>query len=98
MAVYAIWESYFPPEATGAGQDVTERIWDDMCSYEGYLEHELLQDLDDPGHLFVVSRWESREHADRVLADYRGHPHAVEANGLVDRPRRRVVASKLPRR
>ena len=96
MAVYAIWESYFPPEVTGEGKDVTERIWDDMLGCEGYLGHELLQDVDDPGHLLVVSRWESRERADRVLADYRDHPHAVEANRLVDRPRRRVVASRLP--
>jgi heme-degrading monooxygenase HmoA len=97
MTVYAIWESYFPPEVTGEGQDVTERIWDDMTSCEGYLGHDLLQDVDDPGHLLVVSRWDNRERADRVLADYRDHPNAVEANRLVDRPRRRVVASRLPR-
>ncbi len=96
MAVYSIRESYFPPEATGDGQEVTERIWEDMTGFEGYLGHELLQDLDDPGHLLVVSRWDSRERADQVLAEYAGHPHAVEANRLVARPRRRLVAVKLP--
>jgi quinol monooxygenase YgiN len=95
MAVYSIWESQFPPEASAAGRAVTERIWQDMQDYEGYLGHELLQDLDDPGHLLVVSRWESREHADEVLAEYAGHPNAVEANRLASRPRRRFVAAGL---
>jgi quinol monooxygenase YgiN len=93
MAVYSIWESQFPQEASAAGRAVTERIWLDMQAYEGYVGHELLQDLDDPGHLLVVSRWESREHADQVLAEYAGHPNAVEANRLVSRPRRRFVAA-----
>ena len=74
---------------------MTERIWEDMLSFEGYLGHELLQDLDDPGHLLVVSRWASREHADRVLAEYAGSPHAAKANRLVATPRRRFVAVAL---
>jgi hypothetical protein len=41
----------------------------------------------------VVSRWESRERADQVLADYAGHPNAFEANRLVSSPRRRFVAA-----
>jgi quinol monooxygenase YgiN len=73
---------------------VTERIWDDMQSYEGYIGHELLHDLDDPGHLLVVSRWESREHADQVLAEYTCNPNALEANRLVASPRRRFLAVK----
>jgi len=96
MAVYSIWESYFPPEASGEGQEVTERIWEDMTGFEGYLGHELLQDLDDPRHLMVVSRWDSRESADRTLAQYADHPNAVEVNRLVTRPRRRFVAVNLP--
>jgi heme-degrading monooxygenase HmoA len=32
-----------------------------MTEYDGYLDRELLIDPDDPGHLLVVSRWESRE-------------------------------------
>lgn len=96
MAVYSIWESYFPPDATGSGQQVTQRIWEDMTGFEGYLGHELLTDLDDPGHLLVVSRWASRERADQVLAEYAGHPNAVEADRLVDRPRRRFLAIPVP--
>jgi len=60
MTVYSIWESRFPPEASAEGRAVTERIWQDMQACEDYVGHELLRDLDDPGHLLVVSRWESR--------------------------------------
>jgi quinol monooxygenase YgiN len=94
MAVYSIWESQFPPEASAAGRTVTERIWADMQGCDGYVGHELLHDLDDPGHLLVVSRWESRERADHVLAEYAGHPNALEANRLVSSPRRRFVATE----
>ncbi|MCW2908806.1 MAG: Antibiotic biosynthesis monooxygenase [Actinomycetia bacterium] len=96
MAIYSIWESYFPQEATRDGQEVTERIWEDMRDFEGYLGHELLADLDDPGHLLVVSRWDSQERADQVLAEYAGHPNAATANRLADRPRRRFIAARLP--
>lgn len=49
---------------------MTEAIWRDMQSFEGYLSHELLVDADDPGHLLVVSQWTSREHADETLRLY----------------------------
>ncbi|HUA03112.1 MAG TPA: hypothetical protein VMB27_04355 [Solirubrobacteraceae bacterium] len=52
MSVYSIWESRFPADTVGEGINVTKAIWRDMLSFEGYLEHELIQDLDDPGHLF----------------------------------------------
>ena len=96
MAVYSIWESYFPPMAATEGRMVTERIWADMTEFGGYLGHELLQDLDDPGHLLLVSRWSSQADADDALAEYAGHPNALQANRLVNRPRRRLLAVKLP--
>ena len=57
MPIYAIWESRFPAPRAAAGRAVTEAIWRDMTSCEGYVNHELLVDIDDPGHLLVVSRW-----------------------------------------
>lgn len=91
MPVYSVWESHFPPHAAGEGRAVTEQIWRDMTHFAGYLTHELIQDLDDPGHLLVVSQWTSRRHADEVLREYAPHPNAVRANQLVSRPRVRFV-------
>jgi heme-degrading monooxygenase HmoA len=95
MSTYAIWESQFPAEAASEGRRVTERIWADMRGCAGYLGHELLQDLDDPGHVLVVSRWSSRERADETLHDYADNPNAKAANRLVSQPRRRIVARSL---
>lgn len=95
MSIYSIWESRFPAEASEEGLHITEAIWEDMPSFEGYLDHELVRDLDDPGHLLVVSRWSSRERADAVLAEYAGHPNAQRANQLVTEPRRRFVGEAI---
>lgn len=71
---------------------MTEAIWRDMTGYDGYLDHELLIDADDPGHLLVISQWTTRERADATLRDYATDPDARAANHLVAEPRRRFVA------
>lgn len=93
MAVFSIWEFHFPPERAEEGLEVTRAIWEDMPGFEGYLDHEIVRDLDEPGHLIVVSRWESREAADETLELYRDNPNALRANELVSEPRRRVVGA-----
>jgi quinol monooxygenase YgiN len=95
MHVYSVWEFHYPAENVERGLAVAEAIWADMPGYDGYLSHEIVRDLDDPGHLMVISRWSSRERADAVLVEYAGHPNAREADRLVDRPRRRFVG-ELP--
>jgi quinol monooxygenase YgiN len=95
MPVLSIWESRFPPEHVRRGREVTDAIWRDMPRYSGYLRHVLIEELDDPGHLFVVSEWESREAADNVLADYADNPNARLANELVAEPRRRTLGRRL---
>jgi heme-degrading monooxygenase HmoA len=92
VPVYSIWESRFPAGSAEEGRAVTEAIWRDMQGCDGYLSHELLIDADDPGHLLVMSRWNSREQADETLRQYRDHPNAQAANRLAAEPRRRIVA------
>lgn len=97
MPVYAVWESRFPPEAADDGRAVTEAIWsEDMPRFAGYVGHELIEDLDDPGHLFVVGQWTSRERADEVVREYANHPNARRADALVSRPRTRFVGRPVP--
>jgi heme-degrading monooxygenase HmoA len=91
MPVFSIWESHFPVATAQQGKAITEAIWRDMVDFDGYVSHELVEDLDDPGHLLVVSRWSTRERADAVLREYRSHPNARRANELVSRPRERFV-------
>src|SRR5262245_54213109 len=95
MAVFSIWESRFPPESHTAGRQVTEAIWQDMQSYGGYLRHVIVEDLDDPGHLIVISEWQSRAAADTVLAEYAEHQNAKRANALAVQPRRRTVGRAI---
>jgi quinol monooxygenase YgiN len=94
MSVYSIWESRFPTGAVDEGVDATKAIWADMPSFDGYLEHELIEDLDQPGHLFVISRWTSREAAEAALV-YLSHPNAKRVERLVSEPRRRTVGAAL---
>jgi quinol monooxygenase YgiN len=94
VSIYSIWESRFPPEAAQAGVEATHAIWRDMPGFDGYLEHEVVQDLDQPGHLFVLSRWASREAAEAALV-YLSHPNARRVEALVSEPRRRTVAAAV---
>jgi quinol monooxygenase YgiN len=93
MSVYSIWESRFAAETAEEGIRVTQAIWQDMLSFDGYLAHELIQDLDHPGHLIVISRWASRGAADAAMS-YASHPNAKRADRLVSEPRRRTVGAK----
>jgi quinol monooxygenase YgiN len=93
MPLYSIWESWVPAERAAEGRAVTEAIWRDMPGFEGYVSHELLVDIDDPGHLLVVSQWASQEHADESLRCYATHPNARAADNLVTEPRRRTLAT-----
>jgi heme-degrading monooxygenase HmoA len=94
VSIYSIWESRFPPESAHEGVEATQAIWGDMPDFDGYLEHQVVQDLDQPGHLFVLSRWASREAAEAALV-YLSHPNAQRVERLVSEPRRRTVAAAV---
>ncbi|HEX3873772.1 MAG TPA: antibiotic biosynthesis monooxygenase [Solirubrobacteraceae bacterium] len=96
MPVYSVWESRFPPGAADEGRAITEAIWRDMAQFDGYLTHDLIEDVDDPGHLLVVSQWTTRQRPDEVLRDYAANPKARRVNELVSRPRTRFVGHPLP--
>ena len=95
MTVFSIWEFRYPPDALSEGTDVAQAIWRDMQAYDGYIRHVIVEDVDDAGHLVVVSEWRSREDADRVLAEYADSPNRRRADELVAEPRRRIVGQPL---
>jgi quinol monooxygenase YgiN len=90
VSIYSIWESRYAPERREEGLAVTQAIWADMPQFEGFLGHEIVEDLDDPGHLFVISQWRSHDAANAALS-YASHPNARRADELVTEPRRRTV-------
>jgi heme-degrading monooxygenase HmoA len=90
VSVYSIWETRCPRHTADEGLEVTRAIWADMPSFDGYLDHEIVEDVDDRAHLFVVSRWRDRESAAAALS-YRSHPNAQRADELATEPRRRTV-------
>jgi quinol monooxygenase YgiN len=98
MPAYSVWGSHFLPEQMQEGLAITEAIWRDMTQFDGYLTHELIEDLDDPGHLLVVSQWTTRRRADETLREYATHPNARRVDELVSRPRTRFVGHALPGR
>lgn len=95
VSVFSVWESRFRGDVAAEGLEVTAAIWRDMPSFAGYLRHVLIEDLDDPGHLLVVSEWRSREAADRVRDEYSGDENARRAEQLVAEPRRRFVGRRI---
>ncbi len=98
MTVLSVWESFFQPEAGAEGRELTEAIWlDDMPTFDGYVSHELIEDLDDAGHLLVVSEWASREDADQSLRIYSAHPNVQRVNQLTTRPRTRFIGTRVRR-
>lgn len=96
MSVFVIWQFRFPSENLERGVNVTKAIWRDMLSFPGYEHHEIIQDLDDPGRLLVVSKWRSREDADRVREQYASSPNASLRDALVSERPLRFVGQELP--
>lgn len=97
MTVTVLSESQFPAAGAEGGLEVTRKIWQDMRQFPGYVDHEIVRDLDDPGHLLVISHWTSREAVETVKNRYGGHPNVLLANRLTAAPRRRWVAAQVER-
>ena len=87
MCVRSMFEFRFPEATREEGLHLAKAIGNDMVPLEGYLDHEVVQDFEDPGRLVVRTRWAAREHANAVLASYRNDPKIKRiAELLPDRP------------
>lgn len=82
MSVETIFEFRFSPETREEGLRVSEAIGGDMPPLDGYLDHEVVRDFEDPGHLLIVTRWASQDQANAVLAEYVSNPRVTEATDL----------------
>lgn len=95
MNATVLWESRFPPASAESGLEVTRKIWQDMRQFPGYVDHEIVRDLVDAGHLLVISHWSSREALETVKNRYGGHPNVVLLNQLAAEPRRCWIGMRV---
>ncbi|HKW68342.1 MAG TPA: antibiotic biosynthesis monooxygenase family protein [Terriglobales bacterium] len=95
MNVTVISETRFAAASADGGLEVTRKIWQDMRQFPGYVDHEIVRDLDDPGHVLVISHWSSREAVETIKNRYGHHPNVVLAQNLATEPRRHWIGSRV---
>lgn len=83
MAVKSVFDFRFPANAVEEGLQLTRAIGNDMPPLHGYLDHEVIQDVTDPGHILVNTRWIGREQAEAVLGSYQQDEKIKRAEALV---------------
>lgn len=76
----------FPAAAREEGLQLATAIGNDMPPLDGYLDHEVIQDVKDPGHLMVNTHWSSAEQASAVLGKYNEDAKVKRATELMKAP------------
>lgn len=83
MTVKSVFEFKFPKDAQDHGLILCRGIGHDMINKPGYLDHEVIQDVKDPGHLTVSTHWKSQEDSDAVLSVYQHDEKIKKASELI---------------
>ena len=96
MNVKSMFEFKFSEATREEGLRLAEAIGHDMPSCDGYLEHEVIQDVKDAGHLMVNTRWGNRQQADAVLSVYINDPKIKRVTELLGAPPNGFVGGVLP--
>ena len=96
MTVKSIFEFKFPAPAREEGLILAESIGSDMPPLDGYLGHEVIQDVTDPGHLMVNTHWNSRQQAEAVLSTYSKDAKIKRATELLSGPPAGFVGDVRP--
>ncbi len=95
MSVKSIFEFKFPEKSRQAGLTICTGIGHDMTSLEGYLDHEVIQDAKDPGHLMVNTLWTSEDASTAVLSKYEKDQKIQQATELIGAPPTGFVGTVL---
>ena len=87
MSVRSIFEFRFTNTTSEEGLRLATAVGHDMEALEGYLDHEVIQDVGDPGHMMVSTRWGTRAEAAAVLSVYKDNPKIKRITEMLpDRP------------
>lgn len=68
MEVTILLEMQVAPEHVEEHGKILEEMLPETRRYEGSISLHAIQNLDDPGNVVLIQRWESREHYERYLA------------------------------
>lgn len=89
--ITVVWDTWLKAGEEEQGLELTRRIWQDMRSFEGYVSHQLLYDVDAPSHVIALGVWRSREDADRIREIYKDSDVIAQLLPLLLRPRERWI-------
>ena len=83
MAVKSMFDFKFAESDREEGLALAKAIGNDMPPLNGYIDHEVIQDVTDPGHVMVNTRWASSDQAQAVLTKYNDDAKIKKANALI---------------
>ena len=96
MSVKSVFEFKFPAEAADEGLVTCQAIGRDMTQLDGYLDHEVIQDTKDPGHLMVNTLWRDQAASSAVLYKYQHDEKLKRATELIGAAPAGFVGEVLP--
>ncbi len=83
MSVKSMFDFKFPAQHAAEGVSLARSVGIDMTSKAGYLDHEIIRDVKDPGHVMVNTHFESEDAAMAVLNPYQHDDKIVQATKLI---------------
>ena len=86
MTVKSMFDFKFPAPHATEGVAIAHAIGADMVSKDGYLDHEVILDVKDSGHVMVNTHWQSQEVAMAVLDPYQHGDNVKQATKLIGAP------------
>lgn len=83
MVSISTFDYRYSPATRVEGIELCKQIGHDMVPLDGYVDHAVVQDVADAGHMTVTTTWESAEKAHSTLAVYRNDPKIQRATQLL---------------
>ena len=83
MTVKSMFDFKFPSKHATEGVKLAHAVGADMTAKAGYLDHEIISDVKDAGHVMVNTHWESEDAANAVLEPYQHDDKITQATKLI---------------
>ena len=97
MSVKSVFEFKFSAPTREEGLRLAEGIGNDMPPLKGYMGHEVIRDVADPGHVMVSTHWRTLREAEAILSKYQNDPKVKRATELLAAPPNGFIGDVLPR-